>query len=120
MDASDWPRRNFHTDLDAATKMGLSAPIASGTQLQGHVAELCVRMFGSRWLAEGSMDVRFVRGIAMDQTVTATAIALERRVEGDAVCYTIEIEAVASDGTVGLAGTCTGYVDLVTRSSEAV
>lgn len=57
------PKRNIHTDKEAARRAGLRAPIASATQSMGHVCELLIDYFGGGWLQGGTLKATFVRPI---------------------------------------------------------
>jgi hypothetical protein len=79
-----WPHRNLHTDPDRAREAGLDATIASGTQSEGLLIGLLLRAFGHDWHRSGTLDVRFVRPVRVDDVVQPMMriTARERITEG--------------------------------------
>ena len=109
--AEGWPKKNLHTDPETAQRVGLATPIASGTQFQGHLAELLIELFGEGWLEHGWMDVRFVRGVGADETLTTELVVKEREpVDHDGVRFVFEVRCANDDGEPGLVGTAGGVL----------
>lgn len=106
--AEGWPRSNIHTDLDTAKASGLSTVAASGTQFQGHLAQLMIELFGRRWLSDGTMDVRFTRPVDAGETLIARAEVTNREETDGGVRFTFDVSCANRDGNVCLAGTATG------------
>jgi acyl dehydratase len=61
----------LHYDPEFATKVGLPAPIATGVMSSAYLSEMLTKTFGIEWLRGGSMNVKFIRPIYADDTVTA-------------------------------------------------
>jgi acyl dehydratase len=103
---SGWPRKNIHTDEEAARAAGCPAPIASATQNMGHLCELLLDHFGEEWLTNGTLSLTFVRPIYAGDTVRSHAVITDSAPQGDAVRHTLTVSAVNQDGqpvTVGRA-----------------
>lgn len=61
----------IHFDPEFAKKVGLPAPIATGVMSSAYLSEMLTKAFGIAWIRSGSMDVKFIRPIYADDTVTA-------------------------------------------------
>ena len=105
-----WPKKNLHTDPETAGRVGLSRPIVSGTQFQGHIVELFMELFGPAWYASGSMDVRFVRGVGAGDTVTAMATVTGREEVNGGIRFDMDVSCVLGDNDPALVGTATGVL----------
>jgi len=71
IDSPDWPARNLHTDADKAKEAGLSIPIASGLQYQGHLFRLLEDLIGETWSHHGKMHAKYPRPVNAGDTVVA-------------------------------------------------
>lgn len=105
-----WPKKNLHTDPDTAERVGLSALAASATQLQGHIAELLLDLFGDEWLTNGTMDVKFI-DITKDNDVSQVkAVFTESTDEDGRQRLLFDVWCETQDGRKTLVGTCTGLL----------
>ena len=92
-----WPTvRNRHTDYQAAKATGLR--------------ELFIKFFGTGFVG-GSLSVKFIGFVAIDDTVTVRGVVTDRDTEGDRVKLTVDLRAENQRGTKVVAGTATGYAD---------
>lgn len=105
-----WPAKNFHTDLETAQRDGLSAIAAAGTQFQGHLCELLLDLFGDAWLSGGQMEVRFIRRVDEDETVTCSATVRSVDADGDDVVIGLDVACHNQDGVTVMAGTASSRV----------
>jgi acyl dehydratase len=103
-----WPRRNIHTDIDVANRTGLSTLAVSGVQVQGHIAQLMIELFGEQWLSNGTMKVKFLRPIDVLETITPYATLVSKSaIDGDDV-YEFEIVVKNAAGAESVVGVTTG------------
>jgi acyl dehydratase len=92
-----WPTvRNRHTDYQAAKATGLR--------------ELFIKFFGTGFVG-GSLSVKFIGFVAIDDTVTVRGVVTDRDTEGDRVKLTVDLRAENRRGAKVVAGTATGYAD---------
>lgn len=104
----EWPKSNIHTDDAFARSTGLPGLCAAGTQYQTHLVELMVDMFGESWLAGGTMAVKMVDLVMVDDTVTAKAEVTRVALEGKDRVVHFEVWSERGDGAKVLVGTATG------------
>jgi acyl dehydratase len=78
--ASGWPRKNIHTDTEAARAAGVQRVAASGTQYQGYVVSLLLDLLGEEWLASGAHEFRLPAVVTVGDVITPKArlLAIER------------------------------------------
>ena len=105
IDTPEWPAKNLHTDLEKAAEAGLSAPIASGIQYEGHLVELLLRLFGDAWLREGVLQVKYPRTVAAGDAVQPMARVTARSAEGDKVGVELEVWCQRTNEEKVLVGT---------------
>lgn len=107
LDASDWPARNLHTNLEVANETGLAKVVASGTQFEGYLATHLVRIFGKHWYSAGAWDVKIVRSVQVGDTVTPVAKLLSRDLQAEGVSVEVEVWCENQDAQNVLTGTAT-------------
>lgn len=105
-----WPKRNVHTDPEFAKECGLSTVVASGTQIQGHVVQLMVDLFGVEWLSHGTMDVRFIGAGALENILMVKAVVKSRETEADLTRFVLEVWVENQQGEKILNGSISGIV----------
>ncbi|HEX5120877.1 MAG TPA: MaoC family dehydratase [Pseudonocardiaceae bacterium] len=110
-----WPEHNLHSDPEAAAREGLSAPIASAPQLISMVHRQMLACFGMGWLAGGTIDVKMIKPVFVDDLTTAkgrvTGIALETDATGAEVRrVTCEVWVERLGGQKVLVGTASGLL----------
>jgi acyl dehydratase len=106
-----WPTaRNRHTDYGAAQASGLREPNINGGQTAEYLGEMFIKFFGPGFVG-GSLTVRFVGFVAINDTVTVRGVVTGRAADGDRVKLTVDLWAENQDGAKVLAGTATGYAD---------
>jgi len=111
LNIDNWPKHNIHTDIEIARKTGLSTLAVSGTQVQGHIVELLLDVFGEEWLTEGTFTSKFFRPIDAEEVLTtrATVTQLEAGEDGRMKC-SLKIETKNENGTLSVAGTAVGVL----------
>ncbi|MEX2644350.1 MAG: MaoC family dehydratase [Acetobacterales bacterium] len=105
LDREPWPARNLHTDADAAKAAGLSAPIASGIQPQCHLVALLVDLFDDDWFRYGELDLRFLKPVFADDTVTPHLRLLARMDDAGTASFEFEAWCARGDGEAVVSGT---------------
>ena len=86
----DWPAKNLHTNFEKAKDAGLSAPIASGLQYEGHLLRLLLDLFGNAWLQGGEIRIKYPRPV-MAGDVVQSKVRVKSKVQCDAV-FTFELD----------------------------
>ncbi|HTR62608.1 MAG TPA: MaoC/PaaZ C-terminal domain-containing protein [Candidatus Binataceae bacterium] len=79
-------RTNIHTDRDAASKAGFTAPIAAGEHTIALAMQLIVDRFGERFMHGGGFEVALIKPVLFGDTLTVharVARADERNLELD-------------------------------------
>lgn len=78
----DWPAKNVHTDLEFALQCGLPTRGASAAMLQAYISELMINTFGEDWLVSGSLDLKFIQLVKVDDQIIARASVVKIDDEG--------------------------------------
>jgi len=99
--AASGDRNPIHIDEAFAKTTPMGGTIAHGMLVLSFIAQMMTAAFGPRWLASGSLDVRFRAPARPGDTVTARATPLEPR-EGR---HRYAVECVSQAGEVLISGT---------------
>lgn len=91
LDQPDWPARNLHTDAGKAKDAGLSAPIASGIQYEGHLIELLLSLFGESWFRRGRLHVKYPRPVLAGDVVQPKAVVRSKVRSGRGWAYELDV-----------------------------
>ena len=91
----------IHIDEAFAATTPMQGTIAHGMLVLSFISEMMAEAFGQRWLASGSLDVRFRAPARPGDTVTARATPQEPR-DGR---LRYAVEAVSQTGEVLISGT---------------
>ena len=78
----DWPAKNVHTDMEFALQCGLPTRGASAAMLQAYISELMINTFGEDWLVSGSLDLKFIQLVKVDDQIIAKASVVKINDEG--------------------------------------
>ena len=78
----DWPAKNVHTDMEFALQCGLPTRCASAAMLQAYISELMINTFGEDWLVSGSLDLKFIQLVEVDDQIIAKASVVKINGEG--------------------------------------
>lgn len=114
IDTLEWPAKNLHTDIEKAADAGLSAPIASGIQYEGHLVELMVRLFGDAWFREGMLQAKYPRTVTAGDLVQPMARVTARSADGDKIGFELEVWCQRADEEKVLVGTARCAVHVAT------
>jgi len=119
IDAPNWPERNLHTDPAKAREAGLAHLIASGTQSEGMLIGFLIDLFGDDWYAGGELDVRFVKPVQVNDTVTPHVRCTARDVVDGASRITLDCWCQVADGSHVVEGSARCTVGAGARSPAA-
>lgn len=99
------PALNYHTDREAARKLGFPEIVVQGMLSVCLVAAMMTRRFGVGFLCGGRFDLRLVNVLWANETTAARGRILERRPEGKRARAEVEAWCEKSDGTKTVVGT---------------
>ena len=102
---------NFHSDNEAAATAGLREPIASAHMTISYMHTLLNKFFGPDWVKGGTLSLRFIRPIAVGDTVTYKGTVKEKTEEGDRVRLGLTVWTENQRGHQTAVGTASGLVD---------
>jgi acyl dehydratase len=106
-----WPAaRNRHTDYQAAQATGLREPNINGGQTSEYIGEMFIKFFGSGFVG-GSLTVKFIGFVGINDTVTVRGVVTGKDIEGDRAKLAVDMWAENQDGVRVLAASATGYAD---------
>lgn len=77
-----WPAKNIHTDLEFALLCGMPTRGASGAMLQAYLVELMIDLFDEDWLGNGSLNLKFIRLVEMDDRIVAKGLVKDVQEDG--------------------------------------
>jgi acyl dehydratase len=98
------PARNYHTDAEAARKLGFPDIVVQGMWSVCLVAEMMTRRFGLGFIAGGRFDLRLVNVLWVDETSGARGRIISGRPEGDRTRAEVEVWCEKADGTKTIVG----------------
>lgn len=85
-----WPEQNIHSDAAAARREGLPAPVISAPQVFVMINRLMLMCFGECWIVGGSISLKMIRPVFVDQLLTAKAVvAAVTEVPGESDSYRV-------------------------------
>jgi acyl dehydratase len=99
------PGANYHTDADAAKKLGFPNIVVQGMMSTCFVSELMEARFGRGWVAGGKMSVKLTNVLWVDETVTTFGRVREEQPEGGATRVHCDVWVDKVDATRILLGT---------------
>jgi acyl dehydratase len=101
------PAINYHTDREAARKLGFPEIVVQGMLSVCLAGAMMTRRFGAGFLCGGRLDLRLVNVLWAGDSSAARGRILERRPEGARTRAEVEVWCEKSDGTktvVGMGG----------------
>ena len=98
------PAINYHTDREAARKLGFPEIVVQGMLSVCLAGAMMTRRFGAGFLCGGRFDLRLVNVLWANETTAARGRLLERRPEGARTRAEVEVWCEKSDGTTTVVG----------------
>lgn len=99
------PAVNYHTDRDAARKLGFPEIVVQGMYSVCLIAEMMTRRFGLGLIVGGRFDVRLVNVLWAEETTGAQGRIVARHPEGSHTRAEVEVWCEKADGTKTVVGT---------------
>jgi acyl dehydratase len=109
-DASGWPAKNIHTDLEFAKSCGLQTRSVSATQYMGYLIELMIDLFGESWLSHGKMDLKFVAIVDVEDSLMTKAVVTSKELESSGTRFVLDMWCENQHGNKVAVGTATGLI----------
>ena len=108
--ASAWPGKNIHTDLEFAKSYGLPTRSASATQYMAYLVELMIDLFGEGWLNHGKMNLKFIAIVDVDDELVSKAVVTSKEVKDSKVSFTLSVWCDNQQGDKVAIGTATDLI----------
>ncbi len=99
------PGVNYHTDAQAARRLGFPDIVVQGMWSVCLVAEMMTQRFGLGFMMGGKLDLRLVNVLWVDETLGPQGRIIERRAEGQRTRAVVEVWCEKADGTKTIVGT---------------
>jgi acyl dehydratase len=98
------PSLNYHTDREAAHKLGFPEIVVQGMWSVCLIAEMMTRRFGLGFIVGGRFDLRLVNVLWADEISGAKGRIIERHPEGARTRAEVEVWCEKEDGTKTIVG----------------
>lgn len=98
------PGRNYHTNVEAARKLGFPEIVVQGMLSVCLIAEMMTRRFGLGFIIGGKFDLRLVNVLWAEETTGAKGRILARHPEGERTRAEVEVWCEKADGTKTIVG----------------
>jgi acyl dehydratase len=99
------PGINYHTDAEAARKLGFPDIVVQGMWSVCLIAEMMTHRFGLGFFMGGKLDLRLVNVLWVDEVSGPHGRIIERRIEGKRTRAVVEVWCEKADGTKTIVGT---------------
>jgi acyl dehydratase len=99
------PGINYHTDAEAARKLGFPDIVVQGMWSVCLIGEMMTQRFGLGFMMGGKFDLRLVNVLWVDEVSGAHGRIIERRAEGKRTRALVEVWCEKADGTKTIVGT---------------
>ncbi|MBW2424445.1 MAG: hypothetical protein JRG86_09360 [Deltaproteobacteria bacterium] len=93
------PGKNYHTDREAAKKLGFPNIVVQGMMSTCFVSQLMQDRFGMGWLQGGRMSVKLTNVLWVDETVSTHARVRDESAEGTRTRIHCDVWVEKEDGT---------------------
>jgi len=99
------PGINYHTDAEAARKLGFPDIVVQGMWSVCLIGEMMTQRFGLGFMMGGKLDLRLVNVLWVDEVSGPHGRIIERRTEGKRTRAVVEVWCEKADGTKTIVGT---------------
>jgi acyl dehydratase len=106
----------IHTDMEAARREGLSAPVATGPQVAALIFRQLRDAFGRGWIEGGKCELTFRRPVSVTDFCVARGVVTRRDPDAGGMRLTCDVWIENQSGEKVIVGTASG---LVTREPAA-
>lgn len=101
---------NIHTDMEAARKEGLPAPVATGPQVAALIFRQLRDCFGRGWVEGGRCELTFRRPVFVTDFCVAKGVVKERKEDADGVRLYCDVWIENRAGDKVIVGSASGIV----------
>lgn len=105
---SDAP--TIHTDMEAARREGLAAPVATGPQVAALIFRQLRDAFGRGWVEGGKCDLTFRRPVSVTDFCVAKGVVTGREEGAGGTRLTCDVWIENQSGDKVIVGTASGLV----------
>lgn len=109
-EAFSGPTKNYHTDREMAQALGFPDIVVQGMMSVCFVADALAARFGDGWHQGGTLDVRLVNVVWVDDVITARGHVREVAAEGSRRRTVLDVWCAKVDGTIAVVGTASALV----------
>jgi acyl dehydratase len=106
-EAFSGPEKNYHTDRAAAQMLGFPDIVVQGMLSICFLSELMTHAYGIAWQRGGTLDVRLVNVVWVNDALTARGQIREETREGAKRRLHLDVWCEKADGTITTVGTAT-------------
>ena len=104
-EAFSGPEKNYHTDRAAAQMLGFPDIVVQGMLSVCFVSELMTQAYGAAWQLGGTLDLRLVNVVWVNDTLTTRGKVREEVAEGAKRRLHLDVWCEKPDGTKATVGT---------------
>jgi 3-hydroxybutyryl-CoA dehydratase len=106
-----WPEKNIHSDDEAARREGLPGAVISAPQVFSMVNRVMLMCFGEGWIAGGSISLKMISPVLVDELLTAKAIVNEvTGTDGDGHRVNCDVRVERRNGEPVCVGTASASI----------
>jgi len=106
----------IHTNVEAAKREGLAAPVATGPQVAALIFRQLRDSFGIGWIEGGRCDLTFRRPVSVTDFCVAKGVVSGRAESSDGIRLTCDVWIENQAGDKVILGTASGLVSGATSS----
>lgn len=110
LNASGWPSKNIHTDLEFAKGYGLPTRSVSATQYIAYLVDLMIDLFGEVWLTYGKINLKFIAIVDVEDELVSKAVVASKKLKDSRTEFTLSIWCENQRGDKVAIGTATGLI----------
>jgi acyl dehydratase len=96
---------SIHTSEEFARSRGLAAPVVPGLQLYAFICQSLQTMFGASWFTTGELEVSFLHGAVVGDTVTVRGAVTGAEILQEGQAVTVDVWCENQEGIKLAVGT---------------